>query len=396
MRILYITLENISIHKGSVIHIKEVVDNLRKRGHLIGLIAFSENIKGKHKQFYNLKVIPNSILKIFRLTKQPYIISSLFLFFYLLKIISNYDIIYAREYHAVIIAFLPRLFFKKKLIFEINGLASEEQKLKGLSLKNQFFSFFIQIFEKMATKLSDKIISVTPQIRTYLIKNYKCKEVKIEVIGNGVNTNKFFPIFDKNLIEQWRAKLGIKSKESIVIFVGNLARWQGVDILLESGFQLLKKRNNLKFLIVGDGVLKDYLMMKLSISDLKDKFIFTGMVNYDDIPYFINIADVCVAPFIQKRNWSTGVSPLKVYEYMACGKPVVTTRINGLEFIEKNGIGKLVTPGNATSLAEALDDLFDNREKMKKMGQIGSKIANEQFNWDLRVKYIEKTLKEII
>jgi hypothetical protein len=53
------------------------------------------------------------------------------LLLYLFKLLPQYDVVYAREYHAAIVAFLPRLIFNKKLIFEVNGLANEEQRMKG-------------------------------------------------------------------------------------------------------------------------------------------------------------------------------------------------------------------------------------------------------------------------
>lgn len=395
MRILYITLEDVSLHKGSVTHIKEVVGGLRKRRHFMGLVASSSNQLENSDRFYNLKVMPSSILKIFRLKKQPYIISSFLLFFYLLRVLSCYDIIYARDYHAVIISLLPRMLFKKKLVFEINGLASEERKLGSGSLRNHLISFLIQKSEIMATRFSNRIISVTPQIKAYLIKNFKCQAEKVKVISNGVDTKMFSPITNKELLSQWKEKVSVGSEELVVVFIGNIARWQGVDILIESGFQLLKKKGNLKFLIVGDGFLKENLMQKVSKSDLKGKYIFTGMVNYKDIPFLINIADIGVAPFIHKRNCDTGVSPLKVYEYMACGKPVVASRIGGIEFIEKEGAGKLVEPGEIKSLADAIDDLLDSREKREEMGGIGFKLAMEKFNWESKVNEIEKIIKNI-
>jgi hypothetical protein len=93
-------------------------------------------------------------------------------------------VIYARDYHTALIALLPRLIFKKKLIFEINGLASEEQLLKGHSLLKRFSSSLIKQAEKTAAKCSDRIVSVTLQIASYLIHHLHCQPDKVEVISN--------------------------------------------------------------------------------------------------------------------------------------------------------------------------------------------------------------------
>ena len=197
------------------------------------------------------------MLRLFRLKKQPYIVSLVFLFLYLLRILPQYDIIYARDYHTVIIALFPRLIFKKKLVFEINGIANEEQKLEKHSFLNRILVSFIQKAEKMATRCSERIVSVTPQIGTYLIQNFHCPPDKVKVIGNGVNIKKFHPIHDETLLGDWRRKLGIAKEEIVIAFVGNLAPWQGVEYPNRSCFRLLlKEMRILKFLIIGDGILR--------------------------------------------------------------------------------------------------------------------------------------------
>jgi glycosyltransferase involved in cell wall biosynthesis len=385
-----------SLHKGSVVHIREVVASLRKRGHSVGLVASSSNQSEKSDQFYNLKVMSNPILMLFGLKRQPYVVSSILLFLYLLKMVHHYHIIYARDYHTALIAFFPRVFFKKRLVLEINGLANEEQKLKSLSIFNRFTSALIRKAEKGAIQFSDQIISVTPQIKSYLVSHFQCEAGKVEVVGNGVDTKRFHPIVDKKLLAQWRERFGIGTDELVAIFVGNLARWQGVDIFIRSGFELLEKKENLRLLIVGDGPLKKDLENMVLKSHLRERFIFTGMVNYEDIPFFVNISDIGVAPFVLNRNKSTGVSPLKIFEYMGCGKPVVTTKIDGLEFIEREGIGRLVEPGDVGGLVSALDDLLQNKEKRTQMGEKALRIAIERFDWALKVDRIEKILEETI
>jgi glycosyltransferase involved in cell wall biosynthesis len=395
MKILYITLENLSLHKGSVVHVKEIVNGLRERGYHVGLVASSLNKDEKAVLFYNLNIIPSYILQLLRLKKQPYIASLVFLFLYLWRILPQYDIIYARDYHTVIAALFPRLLFRKKLVYEINGIAHEEQKLKSHSILNHILVSFIRKAEKMATKYSERIISVTLHIGTYLIENYKCAPDKVIIIGNGVNTKKFYPIRDEALLEQWRNKVGITKEEIIIAFVGNLAPWQGVETLIEVAPLILKEVRNIKFLIIGDGILRKEFKAKVNRLGVSDHFIFTGMIQYENIPILINLADICVAPFISRRNRTTGVSPLKVFEYMACGKPIVCSRIEGLEFIEQKGVGRLISPEDVMSLQGGLIDLIKNPQKRIMMGNKGLQISREIFNWESRVIEIEKVLIEL-
>ncbi len=387
MKILYLTLENVSLHKGSVVHIKEVITCLRKRGHKVGLIAASWNRLEEADRFWNLN-------RFFRFRKQPYLFSSVLLFLYLLKVLSAYDLIYARDFHTAIIALIPRLIFRKKLVLEVNGLAHEEQRLKGNSRLNRTFASLFRKAEKIAIRTSACTICVTPAIASYLNREFYCQKNKLKVVGNGVDTAKFHPIQDRPLLAEWKRKLGIFEEELVIAFVGNIAPWQGVNIFIDSAIHLLMNNGKLKFLIVGDGFLKSDLMKRAIESGFEKGFIFTGMESYHDIPFFINIADICVAPFIFERNQKTGVSPLKVFEYMACGKPVVASRIEGLEFIDSEDVGCLVEPGDKIDLEKVLSDLLMNGKRREEMGRKGIQIAS-RFTWDSRALNIEKILKEL-
>jgi glycosyltransferase involved in cell wall biosynthesis len=393
MRILYITLEDLSLHKGSVVHIKEVVGGLRKRGHQVGLIggAWSEFQDADH--FYNINPKASFPFRTLRPERKLYFVSSILLFVCLLKVLRKYDVIYARDFHTVIIALVPRLIFGKKLVFEINGLANEERKLKSHSIGNQILAWFIKKAEATATRCCDRIVSVTQHISNYLTRSFHCRPEKIRVIGNGVNTERFYPIHDEALLLGWRKRFGIAKEDVLVAFVGNLALWQGVSVLVESAVRLLSRESQLKFLIAGEGLVKTDLEKRVLNWRLNGSFVFTGMVDYGEIPILINLADICVAPFIARRNHKTGVSPLKVFEYMACGKPVVASRIKGLEFVEEEGVGRLVDPEDVLGLEKALNDLIMNPKERMRLGQKGLQVARERFNWESKVIKIEEILK---
>jgi len=392
MRILYITLENLSLHKGSVVHIKEVIEGLKKRNHQVGLIGNALTKFKNANHFYNIHPKTLFPFKFFNLKRNLYFTSFVLLFLSLFRILPQYDIIYARDYHTVMAAFFPRLIFMKKLVFEMNGIANEEQKLKGHSILNRILVFLIQKAEEMATKYSDRIVVVTPQISSYLRKHFHCQRGKMEVVSNGVNTRRFCPIDNKGLLAEWRRRLGIGRDEVVITFVGNLAPWQGVESLIRVAPGVLAEMRNIRFLIVGDGILKKELETEVVQLGVVDHFIFTGMIDHEQIPFYINISDVCV---LLKRELASGYSAIKLYEYMACGKPVIASRVAGLEFIGIEEVGRLVEPGDLKNIKEALLDLLSAPEKRVEMGQRGLKIAQERFAWDSRVSKIERILKEL-
>jgi glycosyltransferase involved in cell wall biosynthesis len=392
MKILYITLEDLSLHKGSVIHIKEVVSGLRKRGHQVGLIGRASIKSQDFELFYNIHHSAIFPLKLLDRRKVSYFISSIFLFLYLFKVLPQYDVIYARDYHTVVIAHLHRVIFNKRLVFEINGLANEEERLKGSSIFRRFVSFFIGKGEEMATKWSDRIVSVTPQIAHYLTQHFDCRPDKVKVINNGVDTEEFHPVDDPALLANIRKSLGIEKSDAVVAFVGNLAHWQGVEYLIQVAPELVGEVKNVKFLIVGDGILRNKIETEVNQSGMSHYFVITGMVEHSKIPLYINIADICV---LFKRKLASGFSPLKLYEYMACGKPILATRVEGLEFIEKEGIGRLIEPDNPGKIMETLCEMIKDREDSVNMGLRGLRLAVEKFSWESKVIEIERILEAL-
>jgi glycosyltransferase involved in cell wall biosynthesis len=244
----------------------------------------------------------------------------------------------------------------------------------------------------IAARNSDRVVSVTPFIANYLIQYFHCQPSKVRVISNGVNTKKFFPVRDKDLLTQWRKQLGVGDGDNLVVFIGNIAPWQGIEYLIQVA-PSLKEEVGVKFLIVGEGIWKKKFEKSVMDLGVSDYFIFTGMVNYEDIPKYINIADICVLP---KRKLRSGYSPIKLYEYMACGKPIVSSKAEGLEFIEEEGFGRAVNPEEIGSFKGALKDLLEDRKRREAMGQRAHAVARERFDWEIKVIEIENVLEELL
>ena len=270
MKILYLTLEDLSLHKGSVVHIQNVVSGLRKRGHRVGLIGRASTGRqgvdfcNIHHMGFSIQFIGFQILS--------YLLSSVLLFVQLLKVLPQYDVIYARDYHTVLIAHLPRMIFKKRLIFEINGLANEEQQLKGNSPLRRLLSFLVRRSEGAAARRADRIVSVTVQIADYLTHHFLCESDKIKVIHNGVDTKAFYPVQDSGVLAEMREDLGIGEKETVIVFVGNMAPWQGLEYLIQLAPDLAQELKDFKIMLVGDGVLRKSIEAEINA---KSGFIFS-------------------------------------------------------------------------------------------------------------------------
>ena len=388
MKILFIGFVDLGLERGSKTHTMELIRNLEKLGNQVFLVAQGSK-NNDVENFYNSGAYMNKKNDILRFTFMLKSILQSFIF--ILTNAGNFDLIYVRDPIAGTIALIPKKIFRKKMIHEINGIP-DERKLHGNYFLNNGYVFILELAEKISIKNSDRIIGVTQRLKEYIIKKYGVAENEISVVPNGVNTAIFHPMNDPRVIQEIKGKLKISKEERIVGFVGTLAPWQGLEYLIEAAPLILKEIPEVRFILVGDGPMKDDLEGKIRGLDLEANFIFTGTVPYREVPGYINASDVCVVP---KKPLKSGYSPLKLYEYMACGKPVIASRISGFEILEQNNAGILVEPENPRDLAKAIIKLLEDDMLGDEMGRNGREYVVETHSWESVARKVEKVCKKV-
>ncbi|AKB33797.1 glycosyltransferase (group I) [Methanosarcina siciliae C2J] len=254
---------------------------------------------------------------------------------------------------------------------EVNGDMIDEISMRS---EPQVYLEIIKLCEKNYYSNASRIIVVTEGIKKAIIKNYCIPEEKIEVIGNGVNTDIFRPL---NNTSNLKKKYGFDEK-NVVIFVGILVEWQGLKYLVEAAPAVLEEKPDTVYLIIGDGPLKNEIVQKVKDLKIHEKFIFTGFVSHEEVPLYINASDVCVVPKIPLKS---GYSPLKLYEYMACGKAVIASDVRGFEILEQAKAGILVEPQNSQKLSEAILKVLEDEALKREMGKRGYKEALMHHSW---------------
>jgi glycosyltransferase involved in cell wall biosynthesis len=286
---------------------------------------------------------------------------------------------------VALICLLPKLIFRRRLVYEINGLASEEWLMRRDTVLDRMVALIIRGSERLSARGADMVVAVTEGLKRYLVSDLGLKPSKIVVIPNGVDTRVFYPMGDGESLRDLRSSFGIEKNEPIVLFAGNLAPWQGIDVLLDSVPIVLREISGARFLIVGDGELRSHLETRTRTMNLEKHVLFTGTVLHNQIPRYINMAEICVSPFVKRRNSRIGLSPMKIHEYMACGKPVVSSRVAGLDFIEREETGILVEPENPEALGQGIIELLLDPQKRTSMGRSGAEVARQEFDWGKRV-----------
>jgi glycosyltransferase involved in cell wall biosynthesis len=391
MRLFIIYGRQLDLFNGSNVHAIEVFNNLQNLG--VDAFLFSKSSKaGNLKKRENIIEIPSTHFDFPFANYLNIIIYQISLLTHLIyySIKLRPDLFYTRLAGNSIAPAIVSSLLRISQVGEINGITIDEMEIQGASI---FKMKLAQFLENINFATCKKLVAVTGGVKQRLMDLYAIPEFQIVVINNGANTKLFSPM-DRN-----KAKSELKLDNSLqyVCFVGNLIYWQGVEYLIKASPLILKKYPNTRFLVVGDGVMKEELMQLANDLGSLDKVLFVGRVPYEKVPVYINASDICVAPFIRERNSKIGLSALKTYEYLACGKPLIASRIPGVkELIESSGGGISVRPEDPEELSTAVIKLLPDENTRNQMGKKGRKYIIENHSWESVARKVRDICKQAI
>lgn len=250
-------------------------------------------------------------------------------------------------------------------MLEVNApLIEEQQRFRTLHDGDAAKSSSLKVFDA-----ADIIVAVSNEVACYLTK-FRQAQGKIHVIPNGVNAERFG---DAAPVRAGR------TRPYTVGFVGSLKPWHGVDILIDAFAKMLGHVGDARLLIVGDGPERDRLVALCSRLDISDRVEFTGAIEPAAVPGQLARMDVGVAPYPELDDFY--FSPLKVFEYLASGLPVVASDIGQLRDIVHQGCGILCEPGNEIALSDALVSLSASPQRRNQLGAAGRKRVRAEHTW---------------
>lgn len=162
--------------------------------------------------------------------------------------------------------------------------------------------------------------------------------------------------------------------------MGTLYDFAGLEKFISKFYLFEKKIPKVKLLIVGDGPYRNTLEKIITKFNLNSKIFITGYVEQKYIPEYLSLADICINTF-DINNVTKRIIPTKILEYMACGKPVITTPLLGIkEFFPQDGFGVLFS--NSELFHESVINLITNPIKMEKMGLDGTDYVKNNLDWE--------------
>jgi glycosyltransferase involved in cell wall biosynthesis len=198
-----------------------------------------------------------------------------------------------------------------------------------------------------------------------------------------------------------RRRLSIGDDKRVVVFLGSFRRWHGVWEFVHAAELILARRGDVTFLMIGSGELFDEVESYVRERGLANRLILAGQVDYSQVPIYLALADVGVAPFDTAAHPPLRMgfywSPLKVFEYMAMSLPVVTIDIAPLNEIVRAGQeGLLYREGDSEGLVRAIEKLVDEPELARRLGASARERVTARYSWQVHCEQLEAVLRECV
>ena len=240
-------------------------------------------------------------------------------------------------------------------------------------------------FYKKTWKKAAKIISITTFLRNKLLELGK-READILVAPDAVDFKKFNILISK---EEARKKLNLPGDKILIGYVGMLKTMgveKGVDVSIRS---LLNLKENISLVLVGgmeDDILY-YTDLAREIGVL-ERVVFIGNVPHSAVPLYLKSFDILIAPFPDAAHYKFFMSPLKLFEYMASGRPIIVTDLPSIREVLDEESAIFIKPNSHHDLGKAINNLVENKNLGEKIANQAHKLVQEKFTWEKRTSNI--------
>ena len=297
------------------------------------------------------------------------------------------DIIHAHLHEGALLGSIYKKFKRVPLIFDCQGSLTEELVDHNFLKKGSLFFKFIRRVEKIICNFADAIVVSSTNSANFFKEEFEFRESKIFLVSDSVDGGKFKVSNCINLKKELKLPLDKK----IVVYLGLLNKYQGIDYLLEVIHYIVKVKKNRRvhFFIMGYPAVEKYKKIALS-KGISDNITFTGRIDYEKVSQYLSLGDIAVSLKISKTE-SNG----KLYNYMAMGLPTVVfdTPVNR-EILGEGGI--YVKLNDYLSFAEKIEHLLQNKELRKTLGEkLRERVVNN-YSWEKAGKRIMEVYEEVL
>ena len=358
---------------GAATHINGFINAAVKQGASMRMIA-NDPIAGLDEQRIPLTIIP---LESVGLTRSAFDLHNNLVFTEgVLREVQQTlpDLIYQRYSRFTWAGVEASLMSGRPLFLEYNG----SEVWVGKHWDNAGMFSLLERIERLNLNAAARIFVVSEVERRNLLK-VGIPDHRIIVNPNGVDVERFHPGVGG---EGERTELGVQTDEVLVGFIGTFGPWHGV-LELAKAITLTRRESRIRFLLIGDGTLREPAERIISEAGMHDRVIFTGVVKHDRVPALLDACDILVSPHVPLADGSDFFgSPTKLFEYMAMAKGIVASRLGQIgEILAHHKSALLVEPGDVGELAAGIEQLAASRELRQRLGERANKEVVANYTW---------------
>ena len=305
------------------------------------------------------------------------------------------DLVHGHTHEGAFIGALVATTFHKPLILDFQGSMTGEMVDHHFLNRRGPLYRPVRALETLIDHLPQAILTSAPNQVEVLCREFGVAPEKIVHIADAVNPAEFRPLApdaqDRRAAEITRLKkyLGIPRRRPVVVYLGLLADYQGVGLLIEAAAQVLAHGTDAHFVIMGYPGAERYARRAQELG-VADRISLPGRIPYDDAPTWLAIGDIAAAPKLSATEGNG-----KILNYMACGLPVVAfDNPVAREYLGEDGI--FAPSGNVAGLAAGIEALLCDPGRARELGRRLRTRAIEKFAWDLSARKIEQVYESVL
>ncbi len=286
-----------------------------------------------------------------------------------------YDILYATT--TPLTAGIPGIFSRwlrgKHFVFEVRDLWPELPRAMGV-IRNPVVLGGMGALEFVSYRSANRLVGLSPGIIDGIVRR-GVPPGRTLLVPNGCDISLFGSSGD-----DW-AHTEVCNTDLVAVFAGTHGIANGLDAVLDAARELLRRgRRDIKFVLVGQGMLKPQLQRRAAAEGL-DTVLFLEPVNKARLAALMRRADIGMQILANVPAFYFGTSPNKFFDYIASGLPVLINYPGWLaEIVQTEGCGVVVPPDNARAFADALEAAARDRNALREMGRRAKELATREFD----------------
>ena len=372
------------------VHIAGIVNGFRALGHKVSLISptnVDPTVESPPAMETKLSLSLKTVIlhKLADMLPQPFfeIMEICYNFFAIIRLwrgVNSGDVDFIYERYAFF-NFAGAFVAKRKnipLIVEVNELSGHKR------IRGQFFVCICSAIESYVLRQAVLVITVSDFLKKEVCGKVDQTKTKVVTIPNGVPMAWLKREISLDEINDLRKQYGLQGKK-IICFVGGLVHWHNFDLLLQAVKEAQSSIVNVVMMFIGDGPFKKYIIDRArELNFLPDSVLFVGQVPHSMIPVYLKMSDIAVIPETNDFR-----SPIKMFEYMSMGLPVVGPKKPTIEVaITHKKDGMLFETGKYLSLAQSLLQCLSEPQVANELGENARQKIWDNFTWEKHAVHI--------